>query len=347
MRTETAAVQSAGGTQEYAAEVRARTESRLSFRIGGKVTRRPAEVGQHVQAGQLLAQLDPEDMRQGQDAARAALAAAQSNFEFTSGEYKRFKDLRDQGFISDWELERRGNTLKAAQAQLDQTRAQATMQRNQTAYTSLNATAAGVITVVEVEPGAVVAAGGPVLRLAHDGPRDVVFAVPEDAVAAFRQLQGKQGALQVRLWGQPTNAATSAATLREVAAAADSSTRTFLAKADLGALPTQLGQTAVVLIDGPRTEGVVKLPLTAVTQVQGKTAVWIVDKPTMTVRLQPIALGGADGNWVVVTDGVKPGQEVVTAGVHTLAAGQKVKFYSRSSTAAAASASAAPSATSR
>ena len=89
----------------------------------------------------------------------------------------------------------------------------------------------------------------------------------------------------------------------------------------------QLGQTASVLVAGPRAEAVVKLPLTAVTRSQGKTAVWIVDKATMTVRLQPIAVGGADGNLVVVTDGLVAGQEVVTAGVHVLSPAQKVKFY--------------------
>ena len=324
VRTVTVSTQSAGGTQEFAAEVRARTESRLAFRVGGKITARPAEVGQHVKAGQLLAQLDAEDMRQGQESARAALGAAQSNFDFVAGEYRRFKDLRDQGFISDWELERRSTALKAAQAQLDQARAQAAMQRNQTAYTSLAATAAGTVTAVDAEVGTVVAAGAPVLRLAHDGPRDAVFSVPEDAAGAFRLLLGKRGAVQVRLWGRADSAP---ATLREVAAAADPATRTFLVKADLGDLAVQLGQTASVLVAGPRAEAVVKLPLTAVTRSQGKTAVWIVDKATMTVRLQPIAVGGADGNLVVVTDGLVAGQEVVTAGVHVLSPAQKVKFY--------------------
>ena len=115
--------------------------------------------------------------------------------------------------------------------------------------------------------------------------------------------------------------------MREVAAAADPTTRTFQVKADVGAANVQLGQTAAVLIELPRMGGITKLPLTAVTQQQGRTAVWVVDPATMTVRPQPIEVAGADGNWVVVAGGLTAGQRVVTAGVHVLTPGQKVRFY--------------------
>jgi multidrug efflux pump subunit AcrA (membrane-fusion protein) len=115
--------------------------------------------------------------------------------------------------------------------------------------------------------------------------------------------------------------------VREIAAAADPTTRTFLVKADLGKAELQLGQTAAVLIDLPRQEGVTRLPLTAVAQIEGRTAVWVVDKTSMTVKVQPVLVAGADGNTVVVASGLAPGEVVVTAGVHTLSPGQKVKFY--------------------
>ena len=99
--------------------------------------------------------------------------------ELAAADFKRYRELRDQGFISGAELERRETTLKAAQAQFEQARAQAGVQGNQAATAALGAEP-GVITGIEAEPGAVVAAGAPVVRLAHDGPRDVVFAVPED-----------------------------------------------------------------------------------------------------------------------------------------------------------------------
>jgi len=324
VRTLTVSSDSAGGTHEFAAEVRARTESRLGFRVGGKMTSRAAELGQHVNAGQVLAQLDATDLKLSQEAATAATRAAQTSYELAAAEYKRYKELRDQGFISSIELERREATLKAQKAQLDQALAQAGVQGNQAGYAALTATAAGVITAVEAEPGTVLTAGTPVVRLAHDGPRDVVFSVPEDAVAPFRAMTGKAGALKVRPWGATTALP---ATVREVAAAADTTTRTFLVKADIGNAPMQLGQTATVLVDLPRREGITRLPLTAVMQQQGQTAVWLVDKASMTVKVQPISVAGADGNVVVVASGLSPGQTVVTAGVHVLTPGQKVKLY--------------------
>lgn len=324
VRTMTVAPASTAGAQEFAAEVRARTESRLGFRVGGKLVARPAEVGQRVKAGQLLARLDGADLQLSQQAAAAASRAAQTNYELAAAEFKRYKELREQGFISAFDLERREAALKAQKAQLDQAVAQAGVQGNQAGYAALVATAAGTVTGVDADVGTVLAAGTPVLRLAHDGPRDAVFAVPEDGVLGVRALLGKTGALQVRPWG---GAATLPATVREVAAAADPTTRTFLVKADIGNAAVQLGQTLTVLIALPRQEGVTKLPLTAVMQQQGQTAVWLLDKTSMTVKVQPVVVIGADGNAVVVSHGLNPGQTVVTAGVHALSPGQKVKFY--------------------
>lgn len=324
VRTMTVAQGVAGGTHEFAAEVRARTESRLAFRVAGKMISRPVEAGQRVQAGQVLARLDAGDLRLGQEAAAAAAQAAATQYELAAAEFKRFQELRTQGFISAWELERRQTSLKATQAQAEQARAQAEVQRNQAAYAALTSATSGVVTAVEAEPGAVLAAGTPVLRLAHDGPRDAVFAVPEDGVASVRALLGKKGALQVRVWGTP---AALPATVREVAAAADPVTRTFQVKADLAGASVQLGQTLTVAIAMPPHEGITRVPLTAVMQQQGRTAVWLVDPASMTVQVQPVAVAGADGNDVIISSGLAAGQVVVTAGVHVLTPGQKVKFY--------------------
>jgi membrane fusion protein, multidrug efflux system len=316
---------SSGSSVDYAAEVRARTESRLSFRVAGKMVARPVELGDTVKAGQVLARLDPMDLKLGQDAARSGLEAARVNADQAAADYKRFKELRDQGFISAAELDRRESTFKAAQAQMEQARAQAGVQGNQARYTTLVADADGVVTAIEADPGAVLAAGAPVLRVAPDGSRDVVFAVPEQQAGALRALEGKPGVLQVRLWG--AGDATVPATVREVAAAADAATRTFTVKADIGNAPVRLGQTATVTLPLPATSGVFKLPLAAVFEQQGQSHVWLLDKSSMTVRAQPVKVAGAEGNMVLVASGLTAGQTLVAAGVHTLTAGQKVALY--------------------
>lgn len=328
VRTITLSPQTAGGAYEYAGEVKARTESRLSFRVGGKMLKRLVDLGDTVKAGQLLAQLDARDLRLGQDAARAAVAAARAGYEQSAADYRRYKDLADQGFIGPAELDRREMAMKTAHAQLDQAGAQASVQGNQAGYASLVADASGVITGVDLEPGMVASAGTPVLRLAHDGPRDVVFSVPEDRVALVKALAAQPGRFSVRLWG--ATEAPLPATIREISAAADPVTRTFQVKADIGpAVPSgvRLGQTATVLMELPQTVGVARLPLSALREAQGRSAVWLVDRPSMTVKSQDVTLAGADGNDAVITAGLAPGQIVVTAGVHVLSPGQKVKFY--------------------
>jgi len=308
---------------EFAGEVRARVESRLSFRVGGKLTTRPVEVGQRVKAGQLLAQLDPQDFRLADAAARAQLSAASTQRDLAAADYQRYKALKDQNFISGAELERRESALKAADAQLAQATAQASSQGNQTGYTRLLADVAGVITAVDAEPGQVLAAGAPVLRLAQDGPRDVVFAVPEDKVVAMRPGSG----VSVRPW-QATS--TLAGVVREVAASADPVTRTYAVKVALPAgSAVALGSTVSVLPQALSRSGtpVIKLPTSALLQSGQSTVVWVLDAASMTVRQQPVQVLTADGNEVVIAGGLQPGAQVVTAGVHVLSPGQQVSIY--------------------
>ena len=311
---------------EFAGEVRARVESRLGFRVAGKMVRRQAELGQRVKAGDVLAQLDPQDYQLAAQAGQAQVVAAVTNRDLVAADYKRFKELRDQNFISGAELERRDAALKAAQAQLDQAQAQSRGQGNQAAYTTLVADTSGVITAVEAEPGQVVAAGTPVLRIAQDGPRDVVFAVPEDKVAMIKAGSG----VEVRAWAGKTSFK---GLVREVAASADPITRTFTVKVGLEALDAKdalaLGTTVSIIpqaFDRSNVQ-VIKLPTSALRQDGKTSAVWVLDANTMTVKLQPVQIATADGNEVVIASGLQPGMQVVSAGVHVLAPGEKVTLY--------------------
>ena len=308
---------------EYAGEVRAQVESRLGFRVGGKIIKRQAEIGQHVRAGQVLAQLDPQDYKLAADAARAQAAAAATSRNLAAADYKRYQGLKDQNFISGAELERREATLKSAQAQLEQAQAQLAVQGNQAQYAVLTADVSGVVTAVDAEPGQVVAAGATVLRIAADGVRDVVFSVPEDKLAGL-----KAGApVSLRIWGRDTDLP---GRVREVAASSDPITRTYPVKASVDSpQPPALGATVTVR---PQTGGlagapVIKLPTSALRQDGQATAVWVLDPSSMTVRSQAIQLATADGNEAIVAAGLQPGMQVVSAGVHVLSPGQKVTIY--------------------
>ena len=329
---------------EYAGEVQARVESRLGFRVPGKIIRRPVELGQRVQAGQVLAQLDPQDYKLSEAAARAQLAAAATNRDLAAADFKRYQDLKDQNFISSAELERRDSTLKAAQAQWDAAQAQLRGQGNQAGYTTLVADVSGVVTAVDAEVGQVVAAGTPVVRIAQDGARDVLFAVPEDRVQQLRV----GSAAQVQLW---STHATVQGVVREVAASADPVTRTYAVRVALQAkdalpLGSTVSVTAAALSHGDLA--VIKLPTSALMRDGNSSAVWVLEPASMTVKLTPVEVLTADGNEAVLGSGLKPGMQVVSAGVHVLLPGQKVTIYQAgrvaapAATAAAGASSAAP-----
>jgi RND family efflux transporter MFP subunit len=325
---------------DYAGEVRARVESSLGFRVAGKITRRTAEPGQRVRAGEVLAQLDAQDYKLAVEAARAQLAAAATNRDLAAADFKRYQGLREQNFISSAELERRETTLKAAQAQWDQARAQLSGQGNQAGYTTLVADVAGVVTAVEAEVGQVVAAGTPVLRIAQDGARDVVFAVPEDKVQSVRI----GSAAQVTLWASQR---TLHGTVREVAASADPVTRTYSVKIAMDAkdvLPLGATVSVSAAAFGHSAQQVLKLPTSALLRDGNTSAVWVLDVPSMTVKLQPIVIATADGNDVIVSSGLSPGMQVVVAGVHVLQPGQKVMVYQARAGDAAPVAASAPAA---
>ncbi|MEY2617935.1 MAG: hypothetical protein RL522_937 [Pseudomonadota bacterium] len=313
-----------GSAAEFSAEVRPQIETRLGFRVAGKLQQRQAELGQRVKAGQLLAQMDPQDYQLAAEAARAQVAAATTQRDLAAADFKRFAALKDQNFISGAELERRESTLKAAQAQLEQAQAQLLSQSNQTSYTRLTAPTGGVITAIEAEPGQVLAAGASVVRLAQDGPRDAVFAVPEDKLASMPVGM----TVGVRAWADPR---TVNGTVREVAASADPVTRTYLVKVGLPATaPFALGATVSVTpvaTVAAAPAAVIRLPLSALRQEGQGSAVWLLDPASMTVKSQSVQLGATDGNEVVVVSGLSTGMQVVASGVHVLSPGQKVSLY--------------------
>ena len=313
---------------EFAGEVKAQVESRLGFRVGGKIIKRQAELGQRVKAGQVLAQLDPQDYKLAADAARAQLRAAATNRDLAAADYKRYRELQEQNFISGAELERRDATFKAAQAQYEQAQSQLAVQGNQANYASLVADVSGIVTAVEAEPGQVVAAGTPVVRIAADGVRDVVFSVPEDKVAGIKPGM----AVKVRGWAQDAQAAATVAKVREVSASADPATRTYQVKLALSgtATPPPLGATVYVLpegLGGVQGMPVIKLPTSALRREGQSSAVWLLDKASMTLKSQTVQIATADGNEAVIAAGLQPGMLVVSAGVHVLSPGQKVTIY--------------------
>lgn len=308
----------AAQAQVYAGEVRARHESELSFRVGGKVLERKVDAGALVQAGQLLARLDPQDARLSSSAAVAQVAAAEAEAGLARAEFKRSEALLQRNFISASALDLRRSALDAAEARLRQAQAQAASTANQQAYTELLADSAGVITEVSVDAGQVVAAGQRVLRLARPGEREVLVHVPESRLAGL----AVGAPATVRLWMAPERSLSGR--VREVSPSADRATRTYavrVAIVDADDLP--LGATATVaLADGGPAQ--LALPLAAVTQREGKATVWLVDAQLKVVP-QAVEIAALREDAAILKTALPAGSRVVVAGVHRLIEGESVR----------------------
>ena len=308
-----------GERSEFSGDVRPRYESALGFRVGGKIVERKVDVGALVEKGDVLMRLDPQDMKLAETQAKATLRAAETERDLANADYKRHVNLRSQNFVSQAVLDAKQSALKAAQANVDAARAGLRGQSNQATYTSLSADADGVVTAIEAEVGQVVQAGTPVARVARTDEKEVVIGIPEDKV----QLLRKAGAVTVRLWANSRQ--TLPGKIREVSPVADPASRTYTVKVSIPARPdVRLGMTASVELATGASGGALRAPLSALVQNKGASAVWVVENGA--VKLVPVQVAGQVDNDVLLAGGVRAGQQVVTAGVNQLKAGQKVRI---------------------
>jgi RND family efflux transporter MFP subunit len=313
------AADSVGERLEFSGDVRPRYESRLGFRVGGKIVERKVDVGAVVKRGEVLMRLDPQDLRLAESQARASLRAAETERDLAQADYKRHQNLRAQNFVSQAVLDTKQSALKAAQANVDAARAAFRGQANQAGYASLSADADGVVTGIDAEVGQVVAPGSPVVRVARTDEKEVVIGIPEDKLELLRHTVD----VSVRLWANQQQSIPGK--IREVSPVADPATRTYTVKVSIPPQPeVRLGMTATVQIAGGNGASALRVPLTALVQDKGKTSVWLVEKGA--VRMVPVQVAGQVDNDVLLAGGVQPGQQVVTAGVHQLKNGQKVRI---------------------
>jgi len=301
-------------------EVRSRYESAQGFRIAGKIVKRYVDSGARVTKDQLIAKLDSQDTGLSAKAAQAQVLAAEADLALAAAELARHQQLFQRNFISKQALDIQEAKYKSTAALVKQSRAQAAVSNNQSGYTDLLAEQDGVVTEIRAEPGQVVTAGEVITRIAALDTLEVAIAVPE---SRMRGIDIDTPA-EIRLWAEPSKVYQGK--VREVAAAADSITRTFQIRVSLPASDEQvrLGMTAGVRFYSMDSDELI-LPLPAVTQLEGKTVVWVVDPHSKQVQPRPVQTGMFREDGVIITQGIQTGELVVAAGVQTLAPGQIVR----------------------
>ncbi len=311
----------------YSGEIRARYETDLAFRIGGKLVERNVDAGATVKKGQTLARLDPQDARLAAESARAQLASAQSELALAKAELDRSADLLSKKFISQSAFDARQNSFNAAKSRVDQVRANSAVQANQSAYTTLVADADGIVTQVSAEKGQVVNVGQTVMRLARAGAKEVLVNAAESQLSLFKVGQP----VTVFLWTDQTQRFPGV--IREIAGGADAATRTYAVRVSIDNPPetARLGMTANVLLIRPSATNAVLLPFGAIDKRGEKPVVWAFDSVKKTVNPKSIDIGQLREDGVLVNSGVAAGDVLVAAGTHKLIAGQTVRVYGEAS----------------
>ena len=301
--------------------IQAQEDVALAFRVGGQLIERSVNVGDQVEAGQVVARLDPQTAENAVAAARAGLAGAMARLVEARNTVQRFEPLLPQGFVSRKMFDQAVEARQAAQAQVDAAEAQLRTAENHLSYTNLVSDGPGTVTARGAEPGEVVAAGRMVVQLAREGGRDAVFDVPARVIEAGSADDEVEIALS-------TNPAVRAVgRVREVSPQADPVTRTFQVRVGIANPPEamRLGSTVTGTTHIGGSAGM-QIPASALTAVQGQPAVWVLDTKASTVSLRSIDVGGYELDRVLVAHGLEADELVVTAGVQTLLPGQQVRL---------------------
>jgi membrane fusion protein, multidrug efflux system len=306
-------------------DVQARYVNTLSFRIAGKLIGRTVRLGDTVHAGQVVAKLDDQDARSQTDAAQAALRAAEHRLTYARAQAERDRAQAAQNLIATNQLEQTEDALASAAAGRDQAAAQLQLTQDALRYTRLEADHDGVISSENADTGTVVTAGQPVFGLAWNGDVDLVLDASASTVASIHP--GTQAIVSF----PAVPGRTFAASVREIAPAADPQSRTWRVKLTLLQSPPQVhlgmtGSAALVPDQGTAAAGpaVFEVPATALFHKGQEPAVWVV-RSDSTLELRTIQTDRYDERTAAITSGLREGEQVIQAGVHTVFAGEHVR----------------------
>lgn len=321
VQTIVATAHAGGELVSLTGQIRARTEENLAFRIDGRMVARHASVGQQLRPGDLVAELDPQPQRDGLRTAQAALAAAQASLREATNNLERQQTLVKQGWSTRVQYDAAEKTYQTAKASVDAASAQVHNAEDRLSYTRLLADAAGVVTATGAEAGEVVRAGQTIVTVAQRDGIDAVFDVPDSLMRRLRP----DVTVTVALTDDPRIQTTGHA--RETSPQADPVTRSYQVKVALEQPPAamRLGATVIGRANMVEQPGI-GLPATALTIKDGKPAVWVFDPKTQEVSLREVTIAHGDSNTVIVSKGLLAGERVVTAGVHALRPGQRVRL---------------------
>lgn len=307
--------------------VRPDREAILSFKISGLVKAIPADKGDLVKKGDVLAELDQREIEA--DARRAAAALAKTNRDV-----ERLKPLAEKGFAS-------RQAIQDAETAYEQALSERTRVEFNRSLARITAPADGVVLERAAEPNEIVNPGQPILVVSQGGGGFIMRAGLADREVARIRLGAEARVTLDAFPGKELGG-----TVRRIAAASEARTGTFEVEIELGEAPAGtasgfVGQARIEPVQSEESGAsrALAIPASAILEGHGSTAnVYVVDERTMTVRPVRIGVSHLSGSDVIVTSGLEPGERVVSAGAPYLRPGAKIRIVTDLKAAQAANA---------
>ncbi|EPY4056866.1 efflux RND transporter periplasmic adaptor subunit [Klebsiella variicola] len=303
---------------ERTGEIHAHDETILSFRTGGRIVTRSVDIGDRVNAGQLLATLENTTSQNQLDGAQADYEGAKASAQVAALNVNRMQKLMPTGAIARTQLDTARADWLVARARLKNSESALRNARESLGWTRLIAPRSGVITEVSASAGQVVNGGQSVLTLATGEARDVVFDIAKPEAIPPQEQAG----LRVSLLSDPSVQASAA--VRDISPQADPQTRTWHVRATLQNPPLAMALGASVTVTLPATgpHGYA-LPASALSRVDDKPAVYVIN-PQSQAQLRVVVPAYYTATTVIISGGLEPGDRVITAGVSKLRSGEPV-----------------------
>ncbi|HWP97218.1 MAG TPA: efflux RND transporter periplasmic adaptor subunit [Syntrophomonadaceae bacterium] len=304
----------------YAGQVHSRYESQLAFQVGGKIVKRNVEVGDKVEQGRVLMELDSRDIEQVINNYAAQVSSAQSKYNLAEDNLKRVEQLYLAGAVSKAAYDDAVNSDNVAKAALDQVNALYAQYSIQLGYCKLRADKSGIIGSIAAEEGQVATAGLKMVTLVQNNELEIEINVPENRLEQLKNAHE----INVGFWALPDVKVKGV--LRVVSPVANDASRTYTVRISLINPPPsiQIGMTSNVSVSQNTSSGKIWIPVAAVYQQASSPQVWIVKESK--VSLENITITDFSGDQVAVTAGLGEGDVVVTAGVNNLREGQAVRI---------------------
>ena len=312
--------------RELSGTIKAETESRLSFRVPGTIERKFVSLGEEVNRGDVLAEVDRIDYEVKYQGSIANLAKAEANQVKAKADFDRYQKLYFNDNVSKAEYDSALANFKSAQAQVEAATKQVEYDKLQLGYTKLISPGSGTIAEELSEENETIQAGTPVYTLSLDGDLEVEFFVPESLIG-----QVKSGA-DVVIIADTAQGGEIPGTITKVGNVSTGFGRTFPVKAKLinPSDAIKSGMTAKVRINfNFSDEDVIIIPLQSViTDPSGNSYVYILEDVSNAegvVTKTDVKVGKVTTRGIEILEGLKDNDLVIIAGMSKVVEGQKVE----------------------